>query len=152
MSEDSKHCPQDGGWIGDAGCTHPNHEHSALVKRLLATKTPRPIDPRDCDAALREGFYVNTKTGERVGFGPQLAEHLGHHGKADQRRRKRLLPYAIKTVTSGKRKPNPKGGKGSWGYAKRFEKDGFGLLVLTDEHGNVEDVFDIILQNGGRGA
>jgi hypothetical protein len=144
MSAAPKQCPKDGGFIGSAGCTHPNHEHSELVKRLLAAGAPRPIDPADCDAALREGFYVNTKTGERVGFGPQLVEHLKHHSKADQRRRKRLLPYAIKTVTSGKRKPNPQGGKGSWKYAKWFEEGGFGLLVLTDAHGDVEDVFDII--------
>ena len=92
---------------------------------------------------LRGGFNVNTKIGGHVGFGIQLVEHLKHHSKADQRRRKRLLPYAIKTVTSGKRTANPQGGKGSWKYAQWFEDSGLGLLVLTDAHGDVED-FDII--------
>ena len=32
----SEHCPQDGGFIGDAGCTHPNHQHSELVKGIMS--------------------------------------------------------------------------------------------------------------------
>ena len=92
----SGHCPQDGGFIGDAGCTHPNHRHSELVKGLLADK-PHPISPHDCDAALREGFYVNTAFNTRVGFGPHLDEHIRYHSIADQNRRKANLLYAIAT-------------------------------------------------------
>lgn len=142
MSGDVKQCPKDGGFIGDAGCSHPNHEHSALVKELMQGRTLRRITPQECDRALAEGFYVNTQGGGRVGFGEKLAEHIGHHSAADQRRRKILLMYAVKTVKGGQRKPNPKGGAGSYAYAKNFE--GFGMLVLTDKAGNVEDVFDII--------
>ena len=135
------HSPQDGGFIGDAGCTHPNHQHSELVKSLLAAK-PRPISPAECEAALREGFYVNTAFNTRVGFGAQLMEHIDHHNPADQRRRKINLLYAVATVKGGKRGRNPKGGPGSFAYARNI--DGRGFLVLTDAHGNVEDVFDII--------
>ena len=39
----SGHCPQDGGFIGDAGCTHPNHQHSEFVKSMLEAKTPRTV-------------------------------------------------------------------------------------------------------------
>ena len=139
----SEHCPQDGGFIGDAGCTHPNHQHSDLVKGLLAAaKSPRPISPHECDAALREGFYVNTATGQRVGFGHHLDEHIKHHGMRDQRRRKVNLLYAIATVKGGKRGANPQGGPGSFAYARNFGNKKF--LVLTDDRGNVEDVFDII--------
>ena len=137
----SEHCPQDGGFIGDAGCTHPNHRHSELVRGLLAAK-PHPIPPRDCDAALREGFYVSTAFNTRVGFGPHLDAHIRHHSAADQNRRKANLLYAIATVKGGKRGPNPKGGPGSFAYARNI--DGKRFLVLTDEHGNVEDVFNII--------
>lgn len=137
----SGRCPQDGGFIGNAGCTHPNHQHSELVKGLLSSK-PRTISPADCDAALREGFYVNTAFNSRVGFGAQLAEHIDHHNPADQRRRKINLLYAIATVKGGKRGRNPKGGPGSFAYARNI--DGRKFLVLTDEHGIVEDVFDII--------
>ena len=59
----SGHCPQDGGFIGDAGCTHPNHQHSEFVKSMLEAKTPRTVSPADCDRALHEGFYVNSADG-----------------------------------------------------------------------------------------
>lgn len=36
----SERCPQDGGFVGECGCTHPNHEHSELVKGLLAAGSP----------------------------------------------------------------------------------------------------------------
>ena len=141
----SEHCPQDGGFIGDAGCTHPNHQHSELVKRLLGSK-PRSISPADCDAALKEGFYVNSAFNTRVGFGKQFAEHIKHHNRQDQIRRKANLLYAVATVKGGVRGPNPKGGPGSFAYARNI--DGRRFLVLTDEHGAVEDAFDII--PGGR--
>ncbi len=85
----SGRCPQDGGFIGDAGCSHPNHGHSELVRGLLASK-PRAISPREADAALREGSFA---------------------------------------------------------YARDFGD--FKMLVLTDEHGNVEDTFDIIPKRKG---
>ena len=137
----SDHCPQDGGFIGDAGCTHPNHQHSELVKGLLASK-PKTISPRDCDIALAEGFYVNSAFNTRVGFGKKLAIHIDHHNQNDRIRRKVNLLYAVATVKGGKRGPNPKGGQGSFAYARNI--DGRRFLVLTDDHGIVEDVFDII--------
>ena len=32
----SERCPYDGGFIGDAGCTHPNHRHSDLVRGIVS--------------------------------------------------------------------------------------------------------------------
>lgn len=76
----SEHCSQDGGFIGKSGCTHPNHHHSELVKGLLAEKSPRMISAEDCDAALKEGFYVDSVNGKRIGFGSSLDRHLnGDH-------------------------------------------------------------------------
>lgn len=144
----SGHCPQDGGFMGDAGCTHPNHQHSEFVKSILEAKTPRTVSPADCDRALREGFYVNSADGKRVGFGRQLAEHMAHHNPADKARRRSHLLYAVSTVKSGRKAPNPKGGPGSSAYAKRFGN--MKVLVLTDSHGQVEDVFNIIPKRGGK--
>jgi hypothetical protein len=143
----SKNCSQDGGFIGKSGCTHPNHNHSELVKGLIAkAKKPCLISSREADAALREGFYVNSAYTTRVGFGEKLIIHIGHHNKADQNRRKTHLLYAIATVKSGKRGPNPKGGPGSYAYAKNI--DGKKFLVLTDKEGQVEEVFNIIPRGG----
>ena len=143
----SNNCPQDGGFIGKSGCKHPNHEHSSLVKDIMSSRSLRQITPSECDSALEEGFYVNVAGGERVGFGRQLAEHIAHHGAADQRRRKTKLMYAVKTVKAGRKQRNPQGGPNSYRYAMAF--DGFGILVLTDDHGDVQDVFDIIPNNKG---
>ena len=143
MSGEVNKCPQDGGFIGDSGCTHPNHEHSALVKGLLEKarlREPGMIDAHDAEQALREGFSVNTATaGIRVGFGKRLLEHTNSHREGKAMARKELLLYAVKTVRGGKRRPNPKGGPNSFGYAMRFEK--FGMLVCTDKEGQVEEAF-----------
>ena len=81
----SGHCPQDGGFIGAAGCTHPNHQHSELVKGIIVNAMPRGrlhlISEADAEAALKEVFYVNDPTGKRVGFGKGLLEHID---KCDQ--------------------------------------------------------------------
>lgn len=141
----SERCPQDGGFIGDAGCPHPNHGHSELVRGLLASR-PRAISPREADAALREGFHVNSAFNTRVGFGAKLAKHIDHHSHKDRIRRKANLLYAVATVKGGKRGKNPKGGEGSFAYARDFGD--FRMLVLTDASGNVEDTFDIIPRKG----
>ena len=46
----SEHCPQDGGFIGDAGCTHPNHQHSELVKGIMSGKVSS-VSEEDATAA-----------------------------------------------------------------------------------------------------
>ena len=136
----TEHCPQCGGFIGDAGCNSPRHKYSEFLTGLLKSK-PRKTTVAEFDKALAEKFYVNTaKAGVRVGFGKRLLIHMAHHTAADQKRRKEMLLFAVKTVKSGRRGRNPKGGPNSWGYAKRF--DGFKMLVLTDAKGNVEDCFN----------
>ena len=76
-------CPQDGGFIGKSGCTHPNHNHSELVKRIISEE-PKTISTKDAEAALKEGFYVRNPEGKQVGFGQKLLTHLeAHHLEGD---------------------------------------------------------------------
>lgn len=142
----SGRCPQDGGFIGEAGCTHPNHRHSDLVRGLLEGEL-REISPGDCDRALTEGFYVDSPEGRRVGFGKALARHLNidhaSQGRDMENRKARLL-YAIDAV----RRPDKvetahKGLAGRTAYLKAF--DGFGIMAIADSGGNgIEYVFNII--------
>lgn len=148
----SGHCPQDGGFIGDAGCTHPNHQHSELVKGLLEAKEPREISSAECDAALNEGFYVNNPDGVRVGFGKRLLDHINEHPGNDAEGRKTRLLYAKDTVTAPDRVEKAhKGLEGRTAYLKSFGK--FGIVALSDKDGkNLESIFTIIpkrkLKNG----
>ena len=102
----SERCPQDGGFIGECGCTHPNHQHSELVKGIIVNAMPRGrlhlISEADAEAALKEGFYVNDPSGKRVGFGHGLLEHIDNdpnHAPEDAKARKQRLIYAVQTVT-----------------------------------------------------
>lgn len=141
----SKRCPQDGGFIGESGCTHPNHKHSALVEKILSAKEPRLISVKDANNALDEGFYVKDPSGQRVGFGKALLRHLeNHHTQEDSNGRKMRLQFAVKTVMAPdcvERKH--RGYEGRTAYTKAFNN--FGILVLsgkgTDE---IEYVFDLI--------
>ena len=140
----SEHCPQDGGFIGDAGCTHPNHQHSELVKGLLAAETPHMITPADCEAALREGFYVTNPEGNRVGFGEKLLAHIEsdpNHAPEDATQRKRRLVFAIHTVEHpDKVEKNHRSIPGRTAYAKAF--DDFGILAITEpESDTIANVF-----------
>ena len=153
----SEHCPQDGGFIGDAGCTHPNHQHSELVKGLLAGSAPRghlhDITPDDAEAALREGFYVDGLNGKRIGFGKRLLDHIDgdiSHSDKDKDARKSKLMYAISTVRHPDRvESNHRGYPGRTLYTKAFGE--FGIFAISDTvTGNVESVFTIFPRRGGR--
>ena len=141
----TEHCPQCGGFIGDAGCSSPRHKYSAELTALLNAK-PRIISPAEHDKALKEMFYVNSAWNTRVGFGKRYLAHLAHHSAADRKRRKVHLLYAVAAVKSGKRGRNPQGGADSYAYAKKF--DWGKMLVLVDKRGNVEDTFSIIPKKG----
>ena len=147
----TKKCPQDGGFIGDAGCTHPNHQHSKLVKSLLGAAQPRAIQhdisPEDFDAAVSEGFYVTGKDGNRIGFGNALLRHFNEDSdpnSADIINRKSKLIYAINTVTHPDRvEQNHKGLEGRTAYTSSYGD--FGILAITDKGGkNIEYIFNII--------
>ena len=133
-------CPQDGGFIGESGCTHRNHKHSEHVNNLLAmARKPEKISVEACDKALDEGFYVSTRWNTRVGFGKRFKRHTEDHPPDVVKERKEHLLFAIKTVRAGKRGPNPKGGKDSYAYAHDF--GAFGMLVTVDAEGMVEEAF-----------
>ena len=139
----SEHCPQDGGFIGDAGCTHPNHQHSELVKGIIANAAPRGhlhlISEGDAEAALREGFYVKNPEGKMVGFSHGLLEHIDSdpkHDPKDAKARKERLIYAVQTVTHpDKTEKNHRSIPGRTAYAKAF--DDFGILAITEPESDV---------------
>ena len=146
----STHCPQDGGFIGAAGCTHPRHAHSPLVKRILNAKTPTHITDAEARRALKEGFYVDLPNGERVGFGKTLLNHLDAHHHTDADARLKHLEYAIDTI----RHPDGVEKKhrliqGRTAYAKAYKN--FGMLVLADtETGLVKQAFTFFPNRKGR--
>lgn len=132
----SDRCPQDGGFIGECGCTHPNHEHSELVKGLLSAQEPDFIAEADAEAALVEGFYVTGPNG-RVGFGKRILDHWsdtrpGHqHSAKDVAARKQRLAFAVATVRAPDTMNDKVAGHpGRISYTKAF-KD-FGIIVLSD--------------------
>ena len=147
----TKKCPQDGVFIGDAGCTHPNHQHGELVNGLLAGTEPRghlhDITPEDFDAALAEGFYVNGANGKRIGFGKALLRHFNSDkdpNSTDIKNRKAKLMYAISAVKyPDKVEWHHEGLQGRTAYTKSFDK--FGVLAVSDMDGkDIEYVFSII--------
>lgn len=132
----SDRCPQDGGFIGECGCTHPNHEHSELVKGLLSADSPAFIEEADADAALAEGFYVGGPNG-RVGFGKRIIDHWsdarpGHeHKPEDVKSRKERLAFAIETVRNpDAMDDNIPGHPNRISYTKGFRR--FGIVVFSD--------------------
>lgn len=153
----SEHCPQDGGFIGDAGCTHPNHQHSVLVKGIIVNAMPRGhlhlISEADAEAALKEGFYVNDPSGKLVGFGHGLLEHIDNdpnHAPDDAKARKQRLIYAVQTVTHpDKTEKNHRSIPGRTAYAKAF--DDFGILAITEPESDViAKVFTYFPRRGAR--
>lgn len=145
----SEHCPQDGGFIGDAGCTHPNHQHSELVKGIMSGE-PKMLSPRDAVAALEEGFYVKPPEGNRIGFGKKLLAHIESHAGGDANERKRRLMFAVKAVTTPDRvEKNHRGFESRTLYAKAF--DGFGMLAVTEKDSDsIEYAFTIVPNRKGR--
>ena len=141
----SDRCPQDGGFIGDAGCSHENHQHSALVMGIIddgKAKKLRTISEADCDAALTEGFYVDAPGGKRIGFGKTLLQHLNEHEDAYQRKTKLL--YAVNAVMfPNKSENNHERIAGRTAYFKSFK--GFGIQAITSKEGDkIEYVFTYI--------
>ena len=104
----TKKCPQDGGFIGDAGCTHPNHQHSELVKKVISSSAnPSMMSETDATDALTEGFYVSDPSGKRLGFGKGLLNHIDNdpnHAPGDAKARKERIQFAVATVTHKDRK------------------------------------------------
>ena len=153
----SEHCPQDGGFIGDAGCTHPNHQHSELVKGIIVNAMPRGrlhlISEAEAEAALKEGFYVNDPAGKRLGFGHGLLKHIDNdpnHAPEDAAARKQRLIYAVQTVTHpDKTEKNHRSIPGRTAYAKAF--DDFGILAITEPESDViAKVFTYFPRRGAR--
>ena len=151
----SEHCPQDGGFIGDAGCTHPNHQHSELVKGVIAAakaKKPHSISASDAEVALKEGFYVDGLNGKRIGFGKSLLKHFNEdpHDPDDVKNRKRLLLFAVDTAMHpDKTTNNNRGIPGRTAYCKAFNS--FGVIAITGkESEDIEYVFNYVLDGRTR--
>ena len=148
----SERCPYDGGFIGDAGCTHPNHRHSDLVRQILASdSSPREMSASDAADALREGFYVKNPDGRQVAFGERLLTHLDAHPESDSNGRKARLQFAVATVTRPDRtEKNHRGFEGRTLYAKKFEK--FGMIAISEPNSDtIDEIFTIVpKRNGGK--
>ena len=135
-------CPQDGGFIGDAGCTHPNHQHSELVKGLLAAKEPGMMDVSAARGALQEGFYVEAPGG-RVGFGQKLLDHItAGHAAADAKGRLERLHFAVDTVKLPDRvEVGHRGFPGRTAYFKSYSD--FGIVAVSERGtGNIDYMFN----------
>ena len=146
----SNNCPQDGGFVGASGCTHPNHNHSELVKRIISEE-PKTISTKDAEAALKEGFYVRNPEGKQVGFGQKLLTHLeAHHLEGDSNARKTRLMFAVKTVTNpDKIEKNHRNLAGRTLYSKSFEK--FGIIAISEKGSDtVEQIFTIVPNRKGK--
>lgn len=147
----SDHCPQDGGFIGDAGCTHPNHQHSELVRKVLSSASnPREMSAADAESALREGFYVKNPEGKSVAFGGKLLTHLAAHNEDDANGRKARLQFAVAAVTHPDRTDkNHRGYEGRTLDAKKFEK--FGMIAISElNKDTIDEIFTIVpKRNGG---
>ena len=146
----SKNCPQDGGFIGKSGCTHPNHQHSELVKRIISGE-PKTISTREAEAALKEGFYVSNPEGKQVGFGLKLLTHLeAHHLEGDSNARKTRLMFAVKAVTNpDKVEKNHRSLSGRTLYSKAF--DNFGIIAVSEKDSDtVEQIFTIVPKRKGK--
>ena len=147
----TEHCPQDGGFIGDAGCTHQNHEHSPLVKGIIERSAAKGYKPEfvselEAEAALEEGFYVDGPNGKRIGFGKSLLRHFNEdHDLTDPdvaakiADRKRRLMFAINTVMRpNKSESNHRSIPGRTAYFKSFE--GFGIQAITSKDGDRDKI------------
>lgn len=127
------HCPKDGGFIGDAGCTHPNHVYSEFAQRLLSQKARR-ISPEEADKLLKEGVYVTSSEGRRVGFGKSLKKHIDDHNYQDASERRANLLFAIATVKGTLPVThNERGFEGRTKWVNRTYSDKIILVVSTPD-------------------
>ncbi|MCL1857324.1 MAG: hypothetical protein FWF84_06790 [Kiritimatiellaeota bacterium] len=141
-------CPKDGGFIGKSGCTHPNHVYSAETQRLLDSP-PKTITAKEADAALGEGFYIQSKNGDRVGFGKPLKAHLDEKEEKDATKRKQHLLHAVDAVRTTAPEENHRL-PGRKLYMKEIG-DGSSVIAISDKSGNVDDVITIMRKRkGGR--
>ena len=137
----NERCSEDGGFIGEAGCTHPNHQHSELVKRITGAYSPTMITATEAEAALREGFYIDDPNGERIGFGSKLLSHIDsdtQHAPKDQKNPKERLMFAVDTVARpDKMETNHRLIPGRTAYAKSYAD--FGILAITQKDSGIID-------------
>ncbi len=141
-------CPNDGGFLGEGGCTHPNHEHSPLVKKLLTADQPERMSVSDCDTALDEGFTVKSADGTDTAFGKSLKVHLDAHTEKDANNRKQCLAYAVDAVKTTQPETNHRGIPGRKAYAKSY-KD-FGIITIADKNNTIDEVFTIVRKRKGK--
>lgn len=135
----SDRCPDCGAFVGKCGCTNPKHPHSAATSDLLGREKPEKVTVAECEAALKEGFYVEDRDGNRVGFGRPLLAHIDRHhaSAADRKDRKEHLLFAVDAVRDcdtfavverkGEARPV---------YFKRFGGGGEGVVAVCAPEGS----------------
>lgn len=148
----SEHCPECGAFIGKCGCTNPKHPHSDATRELLKKEKPEKVSVEACEAALKEGFYIEDKDGNKVGFGPPLLVHIDKHhaSAADRKDRKEHLLFAIDAVRNyDARVLDERKGEVRPTYFKRFPgQESKGIIAIgapekSEDEGCLHYIFNI---------
>ena len=124
-------------------------KHSPKLQTLL-DGAPQRISIEEADAALNEEIHVSDPDGKKVLFGQSLKRHIEEdgHGSEDTAGRKKKLLYAVDAVKNPDSISDSTRGENRTVYQKSF--DGFSMMAIADEKGEVNEVFNIIPRKGGR--
>lgn len=125
-----KHCPADGAFIGDDGCTHPNHQ------------SPKKLTFEEARKLLSTHPIVTDPTGQKVRFGGRLEYHLSEKTEDEQNRRLAKLEYALDAVRTTKPILHPRGLMDRNVYIKSTSEKN-SIMVFVDNSGEVQEVFDV---------
>lgn len=150
LANNDNHCDKCGAFIGKCGCTNPECRRSEKTQSLIDKETPEKITEAECDDALKEGFYIRDKEGNKVGFGEPLLIHLDKDkNEEDRRDRKEHLLFGMDAVRHyDSRKVHEIDGEKRPTYFKRLEGKKKGIVVVagpenSDDEGLIHYVFTI---------
>ncbi|MGN1360348.1 MAG: hypothetical protein ACI4X9_07870, partial [Kiritimatiellia bacterium] len=140
----ARKCPQDGGFVGEDGCTHPNHIRRNLRKKAAKwAKKPDYMDPEEARKAIETGFEVTDSSGLVFTFGESLKRHLDEHSEKDRSGRYSRLQYAVAAVNSPIREVNHRNFPGRIACCQVIDQKHI-VVLLADRSGEAVTAFDII--------
>lgn len=140
----ARKCPQDGGFVGDDGCTHPNHIRRNLQNKVAKwAQNPSRMDPEEARKAIETGFEVTDSGGLVFTFGENLKRHLDEHSEQDRSGRYSRLQYAVAAVNSPIREANHRNFPGRIACCQVIDPKHI-VVLLADRSGEAVTAFDII--------